>query len=263
MIRHSSSFFLSLAFHTLIAILVVFTYKSVVSTKEEIAEKKVCIELCNVVVQKPVILPKPKPIAKPKSIIKKLEPILEPKPVLPKAKPTVEPKPIIKRPEPKPIPKPVVKKEIAKEVPVVMPKPIVEQEIAKDKKVIEESFEKTDKQSIKEVPKATQEQKVQDIENKKAKLEREYMQEHLAKIVQLLRDNLYYPRRARAMQEEGEVIVKFVLSKDAKVHSIEIISSKSKILSRSAIKTIEDLSGKFPKPKEDLTLNVPIDYSLR
>lgn len=245
MIRHSSSIFLSLLFHTLIAVLVVFTYKNVISTKEEVVERRVCIELCNVVAQKPIIPPKPKPI---------LEPIVEPK---------IEPKPIVKKP--KPAPKPVIKKEIVKEVPVVMPvpEPIVEKEVVEEKEVIEESFEKADKEIVEEIPKEIQKQEVKEIESKEQRQEREYMQEHLAKIVQLLKENLYYPRRARAMQEEGEVIVKFVLSKDASVHSIEVISSKSKILSRSAIKTIEDLSGEFPKPKADLTLHVPIDYSLR
>ncbi|MCK9492536.1 MAG: TonB family protein [Sulfurimonas sp.] len=243
MIRHSSSIFLSLAFHTLIAVLVVFTYKSVISTKEEIVEKKVCIELCNVVAQKPIVLPKPKSIIEPK----------------------IDPKPITKKPEPKPTLKKVVKKEIIKEVPVVMPdpEPIVEHEVVKEKEIIEEKVEQISKQSIEQVPKETKKEEVKDVQSKEVKLQREYMQEHLAKIVQLLKENLYYPRRARAMQEEGEVIVKFVLSKDARVHSIEVISSKSKILSRSAIKTIEDLSGEFPRPKEDLTLHVPIDYSLR
>jgi len=241
MIRHSSSFFLSLLFHTFVAVLIVFTYKSVVSTKEEIQEKKIRIELCNVVAQKPIILPKLKPTVEPK----------------------IEHKPIIKKPEP--TPKQVVKKEIIKEVPVVIPEiePIIEQEVAKEEKNIEDTFEQTDKQRIEEIPKETQKQEVKNIESKEVKLEREYMQEHLAKIVQLLEDNLYYPRRARAMREEGEVVVKFVLSKDARVHSIEVISSKSKILSRSAIKTIEDLSGEFPNPKEDLTLHVPIGYTLR
>jgi len=246
MIRHSSSIFISLAFHALVAVLLIFTYKSVVSTKEEIVEKKVCIELCNVFEQKPVIPPKPKPIVEAKVI----------------------PDPIIEKPKPiPPKPKPVVKKEIVKEVPVVMPEiePLVEQKIEKqtEEKIVEETLEQADKQSIEETPKEMQEQKIQEIESKEVRQEREYLQEHLAKIVQLLKDNLYYPRRARAMQEEGEVIVKFVLSKDARAHSIEVISSKSKILSRSAIKTIEDLSGKFPKPKEDLTLHVPINYSLR
>jgi protein TonB len=80
--------------------------------------------------------------------------------------------------------------------------------------------------------------------------------------VQLLQENLYYPRRARKRGIIGEVLVKFKLSMDAKVYSIEVLSSKSDILSRAAIKTIEDLSGKFPKPNKELTLNVPINYTL-
>lgn len=236
MIRHSNSFFLSLAFHSLLAVLLFFTYKNVVSVKKEEVERRVCIELCSVA--------QPKPIVKP---------IVEVK---------IEPKPIIEKP------KPIVKKEIKKEIPVVMPKEIVKQEIVKEEKVTEEEviFEQVSSETTTEITEettTTQVQETQDAKSQEAKLEADYLQEHLAKIVQLLKENLYYPRRARVMKEEGAVVVRFVLSIDATVGSIEVISSKSKILSRAAIKTIEDLSGKFPKPKQKLTLHVPIEYSLR
>ena len=48
-----------------------------------------------------------------------------------------------------------------------------------------------------------------------------------------------------------------------KVYDIKIIKSKSDILSRAAMKTIMDLSGKFPKPQKRLTLHVPIGYELK
>ncbi len=89
------------------------------------------------------------------------------------------------------------------------------------------------------------------------------MQEHIAKIIQLLQENLYYPRRARKNGTIGQVTVRFKLSTNAVAHSIEVLSSKSEILSRAAIKTIENLSGEFPKPEEELILHVPINYSLK
>jgi protein TonB len=58
------------------------------------------------------------------------------------------------------------------------------------------------------------------------------------------------------------VVVKFTLQKDAQVTDIKIISSQNDILSRGARKTLENLSGEFPRPEEALTLTVPISYSL-
>jgi protein TonB len=103
---------------------------------------------------------------------------------------------------------------------------------------------------------------VEDSEAKQVRLEQEYIQNHLAEIRELLEENLYYPRRARKRGVVGEVIVKFTLSTDATVHSIEVLSSKNEILSRAAIKTIEDLSGDFPKPPQETILHVPINYRL-
>lgn len=90
-----------------------------------------------------------------------------------------------------------------------------------------------------------------------------YVDENLKEIVTLLQENLYYPRRARRRGLEGDVVVKFKLSKNAVVSSIEVVSSQSDILSRGAIKTIENLSTVFPKPKEELVLKVPISYKLK
>jgi protein TonB len=89
-----------------------------------------------------------------------------------------------------------------------------------------------------------------------------YVKENLAEIIELLRENLYYPRRARKRGIEGEVIVSFKLSTTAEVSDVKVISSKNDILSRGAIRTIEDLSFKFPKPSEELDLKVPIFYKL-
>jgi len=89
-----------------------------------------------------------------------------------------------------------------------------------------------------------------------------YVKENLAEIIELLRENLYYPRRARKRGIEGEVILKFKLATTAEVSDVKVVSSKSDILSRGAIRTVEDLSFKFPKPSEELDLKVPIFYKL-
>lgn len=95
------------------------------------------------------------------------------------------------------------------------------------------------------------------------KLEEEYLEEHLQKIVTLLQKNLYYPRMARERAIVGEVVVRFLIQENGEVQDIEIISSKSEVLSKAAMKTIESLSGIFPKPKENLLLQLPINYSLK
>ncbi|EDZ61547.1 siderophore-mediated iron transport protein TonB [Sulfurimonas gotlandica GD1] len=209
-------------------------------------ENKICVQLCDVIVEKPAVKPAPKPAPKPK-----LKPI--PKEL---TKPKFKPKPIVK------------KIEIVKEVPVVMPELIKEEsvvEVVKEEIAEEKPVEATQivQEQIIEEQIVQEESIVEGLEAKQVRLEQEYMQEHIAKIIQLLQDNLYYPRRARKRGTVGEVMVKFTLSTDAVAHSIKVVSSNSEILSRAAIKTIEELSGKFPKPSEVLILHVPINYSLK
>ena len=240
MIRHSSSFVLSLIFHAILLIVIIYTYSNVNLFEKKEEEKKVCVKLC-CVVEKPVV-------KKPK--------IIPPKPK-PKLKPIVK-----KKPKPKLKPKPK-KVEIVKKVPVVVP--IVEEEIVE---VVQKKVEKIEEpepivEEIVEVQPQVVEVEVEDTYAKELRLEKEYLDEHIKQIITLLKDNLYYPRSARKRGVTGEVMVKFNLSTDASAHSIEIITSPSDILSRAAKKTIEDLSGEFPKPTEELILHVPISYSLK
>jgi protein TonB len=107
------------------------------------------------------------------------------------------------------------------------------------------------------------EQKVETKQEIDTKIEQNYIDENIAKIRELIKNNLYYPRRARKRHIVGNVVVKFTLSKDARVSSIVIIHSQHEILSRSAIKTIKDLSSTFPKPKKELIIQLPINYSLK
>jgi len=230
MIRHSSSFFFSLILHTLLAIALLYAYKNVVKP-EKAEEEKVEMRLCCMVEKVPK--QKPKPIQKPKEIKKLIPKVIE-----------------------KPKAKPIVKKTvIPKKVVIVKDMPTIKEEIL-EVKIIEEIIEPVEIQ---------EEIQITDEEKQYAKIKRleaQYMDKHIKEIVSLLRENLYYPRSARKRGIVGEVIVKFKLSVEAKSHSIEVISSNSEILSRAAIKTIEDLSGEFPKPIEELILHVPINYKL-
>jgi len=246
MIRHSKSLFASLMLHTALVILVFLVWQNWPAKKKE-EEKKICLKMCHL--QEPKVIPK------------KIEPIVE----KPKVVPPPPPKKI-EKPKPKPKKKPkkkIFKKKIKpkpkpkkKVIPLVkkVPKKLVEQKVEPTPTpIIEEEI--VVQKVFKQVPRETQAQKSK-------RLEKDYLDKNLKKIVRLLRDNLYYPRSARKRGITGEVMVKFKLLTNGTIEYVKVTSSRSKILTRAATKTINDLSGDFPKPKEALTLHVPINYAL-
>ncbi|MEA3331714.1 MAG: energy transducer TonB [Campylobacterota bacterium] len=199
-------------------------------------DKKVCVKLCCVVEKKP--LPKVKPKPKPKPIVKKE----------------------IKKPKPKPKIKPKPKPKIVKKVPVVAP--IIKEEIIEPEPEVKEIEKEPEPIVVEEV--AVYEEEVEiDPHAKQKELEKDYLDEHIAKIGKLLKENLYYPRSARKRGITGKIMVKFKLLTDGSVQFIEVVSSNSEILSRAAIKTIKNISEEFPKPSEELILYLPINYELK
>lgn len=234
MIRHSSSFMISLALHILVMIALFFTYKSIPKTPSKKAEEKMQICLCSVSIKPPKkIIEKEhiKKLEQKKALPKKTKPKPKPKKkIIPKKEPLPKPEPKIIEPQ---------KKEIIED-------DAIEEIIEEESIVVEEPVEE-----------------IQETSNQRqARMEEEYISEHLQKIAQLLRDNLYYPRSARKRNIQGRVTVKFKLSTSAEAFDIQIVSSKSEVLSRAAIRTIQNLSTKFPLPPEMLILQVPITYSL-
>lgn len=240
MIRHSSSFFISIIFHIILIVLILYGYKNINFSKKE-TEKKVKISLCNIqkkqepiqqILETPKVKQKPTPkvnITKPKKV--RLKKVFK--------KPKIIKKEIIQVKE-------VIKEEEIKEEEIKIE--IVEEKIVKKEPIIEHKKEEL--------------VNVESEEEKTLRLEKDYMSEHIQKIVQLLQDNLYYPRSARKRGITGEVLVEFKLSSSGEVHSIEVTNSQSDILSRAAIKTIQNLSNDFPIPSEELLLHVPINYTL-
>ncbi|MDQ1264178.1 MAG: periplasmic protein TonB [Campylobacterota bacterium] len=97
----------------------------------------------------------------------------------------------------------------------------------------------------------------------KENLQENYIKINKEEIAALIQENLYYPIAARKKAIEGLVIVRFAIDKSGDVSAIEIIESKSEILSRAAVKTLQNLSNKFPKPSEKIYLTLPIEYRLQ
>jgi len=222
--RYINAFSISILLHFFLAFIIFFNYKSS-PIKETQKEKIIKISLSSI--------QEVKEVKNLKNI--DLKPRNKPKQ---KIKPKLNQKKLVKK-------IPIVKKTIKKD----KPKPlnnIVEQKVINSKP--------TDL-PIKTIAK----KKV----TKQIDFEAQYMDKNIKKIVELLKENLYYPRSARKRGVEGEVVVKFRLLKDSTIDSITIVSSQSKILSRAAIKTIKNLSGMFPKPKWEVSLYVPIKFSLK
>ena len=226
--RHTPSFVVSVFVHVAFAAIVFFLYKTTVVLNAQKEKERVCIHLQTVQTLKPVVkLEKPKPLKKkhtPKKVIKS---------------------------KPKPKPKPQVIKKEKKIQEEVKPKIVQALEEETEVETVEEMIQKTSLAPPKPI-----------VPLSKPTVQELYIDKNLQKISQLLSENLYYPRRARKRGIEGVVNVDFTLDTDAVVSDIDVTSSSDDILSRAAIKTLENLSGEFPRPKETLRLSVPIHYSL-
>lgn len=240
MIRDLKSLLISIVVHTVLIVLILFTWDKYSSAKEVECSTmencdRVCIALCNVAPLK-------------KTQKRETEQKVEKKPVE---------KPEIKKVK-------VEKTEPSKKTVLIKKTDIKKVKIAE--KIIKEP--KIEKPSPKE--EITQEQitqKSQAMIDKERKLKQEslvqeYLQVNTQEIAMLLQDNLYYPRSARKRNITGQITVKFTLGLDGRVSEVVVLKSNSEILSRAAIKTIQDLSGKFPKPRSSITLRVPIGYQL-
>jgi len=269
MTKHSKSFLLSLSIHLLIAATLLYGYTQVASLnktpKEE--EKRICIKLGKLTIPQKketkstlplASTPAPTPPKQKKEAVVTKKPT--PKKVLKKEK-VVKKEKIVKKP---PIKKPIKKKkEVVKKIEKVEEKVLPKEEVVTQTQETQEVILEK-KPQLQENPQGNMTKKdcPEVCCDTRVSKEATYKNNNLLKIAQLLQENLYYPRRARKRGIEGKVLVRFTLLEDATVKDITVISSQNAILSRGAIKTIENLSGKFPKPQERLTLNVPIDYYL-
>ncbi len=226
--RHAPSFLFSLVVHILALFIIYYTYEYVAYLHHKDVEKKVCINL-------KLCIPEEKTAKNKINKIKKIKEVKEIKKV--KKRKELK-KVIIKK-------KKVLKKKVAEKKAIIpsFSVPVIKKEIVPDATPVTKE--------VKE-PTTTPTHTIEKI----------YIDNNLKKISQLLSDNLYYPRRARKRGITGEVLVNFKILQDGTVNAIKIISSKSEILGKAATKTISDLSGKFPKPSKDLTIEIPIEYKL-
>ncbi len=238
MLRNSFSLFFSLLVHVALAFGVFIVYQEYQYQHHHVQEieesKPICLCLSKVqeMESEPqVVVP---PVQTPPLIEK-----IEPSPVVELPKPKV-----VKKPTPIKTPKPPKKQPLKVEEPKKI-EPIEVAEITSD-----------------EVMEITEEP-ILPVKPIQKSIEERYLDEHLQIIAQLLRKNLYYPKRARKRHIEGEVVVVFELLKNGDIGAMHVKQSSRKILNNAAIRTIKKLSGKVPKPPQNITIEIPIQFRLK
>ena len=240
--NHLKSLFLSLVIHALLLLSLLSVSKYVFPSGESMQkkEKKICVHLASI--KQETETKQKRKVQNPQHVHKKTVK----KTIANKKVPVKKTKQIEK--------KVLLKKEMKKEEPKVIEKPVEPIQPVVHEELQSQKEKKTDVVANRTV--------VNEIISKKMSDEEEYLKDNLSKIATLIKENLYYPRVARKRGIQGSVTVRFKLLRDATVIQITAISSDSGVLTRAAIKTIKELSGKFPKPKIDLTITLPIQYSL-
>ncbi|MBW6488394.1 energy transducer TonB [Sulfurimonas sp.] len=243
MVKYGNSLLISLFVHAVIMLMFFIVYKSYFDIKKT-EEEMHCLKLCNIKLSKETA--EKKETQKAKTVVQEKQ---------------IEPKKVKKAQMPKEIAEKKI--EITDKVADIKPSLVdqTEDNILAD---AEPKAEEREKSSVEpEVAQsALKEQKADDAALTQKVVQEEYIEINMQKIAQLLEENLYYPMSARKRNITGLVKVSFTLGIDAKVNNVKILDSQSDILSRAAIKTIQDLSTKFPKPTKELTLSVPINYNL-
>jgi protein TonB len=82
------------------------------------------------------------------------------------------------------------------------------------------------------------------------------------KIIEIIRENLYYPNSARRRGMEGTVDLQFTIDESGRVCNINVNKTSGyAVLDKASVKTINNCI--FPPPPDDfITLNIPITFKL-
>lgn len=92
--------------------------------------------------------------------------------------------------------------------------------------------------------------------------------EYMAALRKAIEAKKHYPKRARRLKREGNVIIDFTIHRDGKINQIQVQnSSGTKMLDKAAVDAIKRL-GQFKPipdkiPRDSWALEIPITYALR
>jgi|TARA_R110002033_G_scaffold802_7_gene7809 protein TonB len=219
--RYFYSFFLTSFLYGLVFTGVLYSYDTLF-IKNRVKEKTINLNFVSLVEQEKIVKKEP--------IVKKEVPQKE-----------VEEKKISKK---------VIKKKIIKNK--VLKKEAVKKVV--EKKIITKKHEKEEKKIV---------EKEQEFIQKSIKktYEQDFLNEHLKQIVVLIQKNIKYPKRAKRLNIQGKVLIRFKILTNGKIREVESISGHT-LLIKSSIEAIEKASKTFPKVKKDIVIKVPIQYTL-
>ncbi|WP_086302841.1 TonB family protein [Campylobacter vicugnae] len=85
----------------------------------------------------------------------------------------------------------------------------------------------------------------------------------LAAIKSAINKNHIYPRAAKRLKQQGEVLVEFIWTKDMELKGLKILkASKHKALNDAAIATITAAAKSFPKHDKTMQIQIPLVYKI-
>ncbi|WP_086233770.1 TonB family protein [Campylobacter devanensis] len=85
----------------------------------------------------------------------------------------------------------------------------------------------------------------------------------LAAIKSAINDNHIYPRIAKRLRQQGNVLVEFIWTKDMELKGLKILkSSQHKALNEAALATITAAAKSFPKHDKTVQIQIPLVYKI-
>lgn len=171
---------------------------------------------------------------------------------------------VVEKPKPKPVPKPI-KKPRPKPKPV--PKPVSEPIQDKEPEEIPELVVAATAPIADLQPTTTQLAVARKPTQVNLGLLSSIKAQYKAQLKRLIESNKHYPRRAKRMGREGEVLVSFLVLADGTIKQLDIQnSSGSSALDKAALDAVQSVSGLLPFPEEikrhSWKFTVPITYKL-
>ena len=233
-----------------------------VMTAERMRLKQISPEIVRMLMTEPPAVtdvPAPEPVKQLQQVIS--EPaVKQPEPQI-KPEPKDQPKPQIK-PEPKDQPKPQVKPESK-----VQSRPVRKPESLRRQTQKPQPAVRTELQPA---PQSAQAVRTSPAEPAPASNEKPQLMVYgkssdpiLAAIVSALKQKLIYPKQAQMQGKTGTVIVSFLFHPNGSVTDARVVKSNAaEVLQKSALKTVTEARGSFPKITRAIRLVVPINYQL-
>ncbi len=135
--------------------------------------------------------------------------------------------------------------------------------ITKPKKIVRQKHKKEETTSVKKTVKKveTKVKKQEVIERKVYNYEQAFLHKNLLLIQKQIQKHIKYSSRAKKLNIQGEVLVRFTLTSSG-IQGDVVTLSGHRLLRKSTIKAIYEASSYFPKVSKDITIKLPIVYRL-